>query len=273
MAKSRSRKKKAVTNTPAKPKELRLAINTALAASPQTPLRQRRWVRYLQRLFGAVVVLVGLIAGAYQLMGGPPWPTDPEIRPHDTADASSTLVLPFTIRNRSTLFDMNNVNMTCGVDLVMFSDASGATAAVENAAFSTGNLSIPANSTANYPCDASGLVQVRPDGSFILRDNLSTKGAVFKGPLTIRKMCMWIGGDYKIGPMNESFTSTIFKWPASQTSRQWIEGPTATNQDRPTTSAANDFDKIECRFVKGPIIYFKGTGLPLFVPDLFDRPR
>ena|SRR5271156_1755237 len=245
----------------------------------QTPSRSttpphRRWWRGAKWTTGTIVAILGLIASVYQLTGGPPWPADPEIYPHDTADGSS-LILPFILRNRSTLFDMKNVSMTCGIDLVAFSDANGHWGGIDSAAFFTGVISIPANSRpVNFPCDASSLLQVRPDGSLTIRDALSTRPSVFQAPIKIVKMCVWIGGDYKIGPMNWSFTSNVFKWPASQTNHQWIAGPTATDQDRPKTLPTNNFDDLECRpSVTGPYLYIKGFGPPQFLTDIRNRRR
>lgn len=231
----------------------------------QKPSRHYAW-----QVFVICATILGFLAVIDQFWGRP-WATDPEIHPHDSV-VDSSLVLPFTIRNRS-LFPMNNVAITCGVDLVAFGDADGHWGGAAGIAFYTGTISIPGNSLINYPCDASSLVQVRPDGTFGLRDTLSSKGTPFQSPLKILKMCIWIGGDYRIGPKSESFTSIIFKWPATQTNRQWIEGPTAVDQDRPKRMPSNNFDDLECSAaVLGPYGYIKGYGLPLFVPDILKRP-
>jgi hypothetical protein len=255
---------------------------TQQQSTTQRPTLQPRWRTRIYQYWWKptkwimifVVGVVGLLASIYQVGGGPPWPADPEIHPRDTADGSS-LILPFSVRNRSTLFDTNDVSMTCGIDLVAFSDANGHWAGADSAAFFTGVISIPANSSpVNYPCDASSLVQVHPDGSLAFRDTLSTGPSVLQAPIKILKMCVWVGGDYKIGPKTWSFTSNIFKWPASQTSHQWIEGPTATNQDRPKALPTNNFDDLECRpIVTGPYIYIKGFGPPQLLLDVRKRPR
>jgi len=223
-------------------------------------------------MVGLAISLLGLSAAVDQFWGRP-WPTDPEIHPQNPVGGSS-LVLPFTIRNKS-LWPMNNVAMTCGVDLVAFAGSNGQWGGADSIAFYTGTVSIPANSMINYPCDASSLVQLRQDGTFSLRDTLSTRGknTPFQSPLKILKMCIWIGGDYKIGPKSDSFTSILFKWPASQTDKQWIEGPTAVDQDRPKHMPTNNFDDLECRdAVSGPYVYIKGFGQPLLLPDVLKRP-
>jgi hypothetical protein len=63
--------------------------------------------------------LVGLVGSIYEIWG-PPWPTDPEIR-FQNALRESSFILPFSLRNKSIL-PMNNVAMTCGVDLYFFID-------------------------------------------------------------------------------------------------------------------------------------------------------
>jgi hypothetical protein len=173
----------------------------------------------------------------------------------------SSLVLGFTIANNSAFFPINDVSMTCGVDIAMFSDSAGQVIVVADAAFYTGKISIMSESVYNYPCDASGLVQVRQDGSITLRDTLSTKPTIIRPPIRILKMCIWIGMDYRIGISSWSYTSHIFKWPALQTIHQWIEGPTAIDQDRPKKMPSNEPDDVQCsdtQSQRGPYIYIKG---------------
>jgi hypothetical protein len=155
----------------------------------------------------------------------------------------------------------------------LFADIQGHWAGLDGVAFYTGTVSVPGNATINYPCDASSLLQVRSDGTFSLRDTLSTKVPTpLTPPVKIMKMCIWIGGDYKFGPLPEAFTSKLFKWPATHTSRQWIEGPTVRDQDRPTRMLSNNFDDLECRnAVDGPYVYIKGIGQPRFLPNILDR--
>jgi hypothetical protein len=225
---------------------------------------------------GIVVVatLIGLLGGVDYFFGRP-WPTDPEIHPHESV-AGSSLRLPFTIRNKS-LWPMNNVAMTCGIDVVLWEDAAGRRGGAAGIAFYTGIVSIPGNSTINYPCDATSLIQVKADGTFSLRDALATKAVIFTPPMNVLKMCIWVGGDYKVGPKSESFTSILFKWPASQANKQWIEGPIAADQDRPNPKPNpldNNPDDLECaNAVSGPYAYIKGYGLPLLMFDVLDRSR
>ena len=67
-----------------------------------------------RRLWKVVIVcgiLVGLVVGIRDLWA-PVWPTVPELTPGSTNEASP-LLLPFTISNKSGLFDLHDVHVTC----------------------------------------------------------------------------------------------------------------------------------------------------------------
>lgn len=205
----------------------------------QTPLQRtapphRRWWQSTKWAIGTVVAILGLIASVYQLTGGPPWPTKPEIHPHDTVNASS-LVLPFDVRNRSTLFGMT-AEFNCGVNLLYFTDAGGHTGLLRDAMFNVGSLSISRGAMANLPCDAATFVKIRPDGSLMLGypggQHMTTAPGGFRPPLTILKMCLWINGNYRLFGFRLPFTSLMFQWPAEPNQKQWIEGPIAFDTDQ-----------------------------------------
>jgi hypothetical protein len=185
-------------------------------------------IRWLTATTVALFAVIGGIVGIW----GPPWPTDPEIHPHDTTDGSS-LVLPFIVKNRSAFFDMLNVKFRCGIDLVYAEDSHGQRVGVRDTAFMSGVYSVPwGGSPINYPCDASDLLQVKEDGALTLRGSStvmqSNKPQHYYPPWKILKMCVWVGGEYKVmGRIPWSFTSMIFQWPATPKLHQWIEGPIA----------------------------------------------
>ena len=153
-------------------------------AKAATPWRRRIYQHLWEPTKWAAVILAGIagfLRALIQIGGGPPWPADPEIRPRDTTDGSS-FVLPFALRNRSTLFDMKNVSMTCGIDLVAFVDANRELGWRRcRCLFYRGYFDAGELAQYNYPCDASALVQVRPDGSLTFRDTMSTAHRCF-GP-------------------------------------------------------------------------------------------
>jgi hypothetical protein len=154
--------------------------------------------------------------------------TAPAIHPNNVLDASS-FIMPFSIINRSDLFSITNAELTCGVDLLYFADAEGKTGYVADMGFVTGRFSIPNDGPLAYQCNASQLAEILPDGRLSIRKSMNTKSGVFKPPLRIIMMCLWIGGDYKIwGIVPRRFTSTVFRWPTAKGVNQWIEGPLAT---------------------------------------------
>jgi hypothetical protein len=229
-----------------------------------------RWYDRAWQRFVIAATILGLLAVIDQFWGRP-WPVDPEIHPQNTMGESS-LILPFTVHNKS-IWPMNNVAMTCDVDFVAWQDAAERWGGADSIAFYTGIVSIPGRGTINYPCDASSLIQIK-DGTFSLRDTLSTKNMLIQPPTKVVKMCIWVGGDYRIGPKAISFTSILFKWPASQADKQWIEGPTMTDQDRPKPRPSNNFDDLECRgAVTGPYMYIKGYGNPVLLLNVLDRSK
>lgn len=237
-------------------------------ASPQRPsrgpLHRHRLVRAAKWLLGTLVAVVGVVAGVYQIGGGPPWPADPEIHPRDTSDSSS-LILPFLVTNPSILFGMD-VNFTCGIDLVYAKDATGTDLLVADAAFANGVYSLGPRETVNFPCDASRLLQVKNDGSLSLFGSSTAvgnkSGHFLEKPFQILKMCVWVGAQYKIAGIARNFRSKIFMWPAAQGHSQWIEGslvPEPPTVDGPPNRGA---DALRCSpTVRVPYIFVNGRGL------------
>lgn len=69
---------------------------------PPVSLRRRMWLP-TKRVVAAILALIGLIAGADQVVGGPPWPTSPDVIP-GPPDNSQAFNVPFTISNKSGFF-------------------------------------------------------------------------------------------------------------------------------------------------------------------------
>jgi len=225
MSKSRKRRRRSNTQGASAGQGSRIA---RLSTQPRRTLGLVIW-GWTKWTVPAAIAVFGLVASFYGIRGGPPWPSDPEIHPRDP----SSLVLPFKVRNTSGLVRMNELVFRCGVDFVYAEDAAGQTVAITGAAFVTGVApSISPNETAIYTCDASDLLEPRPDGTLSLF-GYSTKLAVYgsdqpilwKPPFHVLKMCVWIGGEYRWAWRKWSLTSQIFQWPASPSSLQWIEGP------------------------------------------------
>jgi hypothetical protein len=196
---------------------------------PQHSLGQAVW-GWTKWTVATLIVIFGVIGGVVGIWGRF-WPTDPDIHPRD----SSSLVLPFTIRNVTGFVHINEPHLRCGVDFVYAEDSAGQTVVITDAAFVSGfGPSISPGDSIVYTCNASDLLQPRANGTLSLFGS-STKLAVYGSdqpiiwhpPFRILKMCVWIGGEYRWAGRNWQFTSKIFQWPASPNSLQWIEGPIA----------------------------------------------
>ena len=104
--------------------------------------------------------------------------------------------------------------------------------------YSPNTVAIPHNKLVQYYCGAERYVHVQPDGSLIIGTEVplnlpkARASGVFRPPLTIVKMCMWIGGDYKIfGVVTHRFTTPIFQWPVEPGVNQWSEGAIVSDDD------------------------------------------
>lgn len=192
-------------------------------------LRPHLGVRFRLIVGLLVAVMIAVISVLANLVGliGPFWPTRPEVQFRDTVDAGS-FVLPFKMTNRSTLFNIENMHIACGVDLFYFIDVNGITGVLRDAKFDLGPMSIDRGSFINYPCTASSYLQLMPDYSFLIGlpagERMTSAPSNFRGPLRIVKMCLWISGTYKTFGYPISFSSKMFQWPATPGGHQWIEG-------------------------------------------------
>jgi hypothetical protein len=209
---------------------------TQLPPSPQSFLRVLRSHPWWIAVSG-LVVFVGAALGALSslsgLLGGPPWPVDPDIHFRDTNDGSS-LILAFDITNKSG-FRMPGVSFRCGVEHMEAIDALGHQVLVGGVAFFNGVKSI--STTGTFDCNAADLLKVRADGSLAFRNSsteLQSRGrTIYQAPWRIIKMCVWVGGTYNfMGLFFTEFTSHVFQWPAKPGSHQWREGP-FIGDDRP----------------------------------------
>jgi hypothetical protein len=205
--------------------------------SQSQPQPHRLLWRATKWTIATTVSVLGLLAVIDQLWGRP-WPTDPEIHPRDSVDAS-TFILPFVVRNKS-MFSMPDVEFRCGVQLLYFSDADGKTGIISGAAIASDPYTVPTSPPINYRCNASDLIDIKPDGSVTMRDSLGTMRGVMRAPLKILKMCVWVGGRYKFMGLRWTFRSQTFQWPAAPGKYQWIEGPMLIDPSAPQSSDAWD---------------------------------
>jgi hypothetical protein len=189
--------------------------------------RRTNLYRFLVRIV-EVAALLATFGSALVAFWGPFWPTEPEIGAHDTINASS-FVLPFKITNRSVLFPQNNIPVSCGIDLVYFTDAVHHLGFVKGVMLDPPPISIGRASVNNYPCSASEYIRVNDNGlleiGFENNVSIERREPILQRPLTILKMCMWISGFYNVLGFERHFSSKIFQWPAAPGQNQWIEGP------------------------------------------------
>jgi hypothetical protein len=231
-------------------------------SQPPAPMH-RRWWLVIAWIFGTIVVWLSLFAAIDQFWGRP-WPTAPEIHPLDFVSGTPLTHL-FKVQNKS-LFDMDNIEFTCGVDLMAFKDAYGHMGGGADMAFVNATYSIPCGQSINYSCDASRLVEAKPDGSLSYRQSMITKPGVFRPPLSISKMCLWVGGKYRLFGRNWTFRSIIFKWPSSQSDPHWVEGPIAQEVTQERAPLGDNVDALECSpTIQSPLMPFKGEGRPSLV--------
>ena len=198
-----------------------------------------------------VASIIGLVA--------PVWPTDPEIHPR-ASFSGNVSDIAFDAINASALFDIESAELVCGVDQAIFADASGRLIGSAGFAFVAGKTSIPARGKVTQQCDVFGSMHIGPGGSVTMRSILSTAPTGFTGPLQVRKICLWIGVNYKIFGTEKHFRSKIFQWPASQDDHSWIEARNVSEQTRKSMKIGD----IACGdAVRLPYNLFNGPGAPI----------
>ena len=219
------------------------------------------------------MVTLGLFALIYQLCGGPFWPASPVIHPHGAVDGAS-LILPFTVTDRSAVFAMPTVTFRCGVDLVWAADSMGQTVLLRHFAFLSDSYTVPSGSKpVNYDCDASALLRVEYGGTLSIKHYpglpQSDVAHVYYPPWQILKMCVWVGGSYKVaGFWPREFASGIFQWPAVRGSHQWLDGPVIQPAKKEDRLSGFVPDAPQCSAsVRFPYILVTGPDTLEIVPD------
>ena|GEM_PF-4860984 len=61
-----------------------------------------------------VALSIGVISGLSDILGGPLWPTPPTFSP-GLPSSGSPLAVPFDVTNKSSLFDIQNLKIDCGL--------------------------------------------------------------------------------------------------------------------------------------------------------------
>jgi len=86
-------------------------LRLAKTGQPRKIIRGTRW------LIGLIIGSLGLTATAYQLLGGPPWPTAPVFTPQPPSVASP-FDNPFDVTNKSGFADLYDLAITCRIVFV-----------------------------------------------------------------------------------------------------------------------------------------------------------
>ena len=220
------------------------------------------WFRKLVLSILAILIFAALsyVASVAGLIG-PLWPTDPEVHPRALVSRKVSDIA-FDAINASALFAIENAELICGVDQAIFEDGSGLVIGSAGFAFVTGKTSIPARSKISHQCDVFGSMQIGPGGSVTMRSILATAPTGFSGPLKVKKICLWIGTNYKVFGVEKHFRSKIFQWPASQDDPSWVEAPIVGEPTRKSKKIAD----IECgNAVRLPYNLFNVPGAPTLV--------
>lgn len=81
-----------------------------------------------------------------------------------------------------------------------------------------------------------------------MRDILkSGSNVAIKPPVTIKKVCIWVGVDYRLVDLIPIETnSLVFQWPEAPGGHSWLEGPTL----KPTPASPGAFTQEQQNFYK-----------------------
>ena len=196
---------------------------------PQRPVRSTRRQRLLQNLltstWARLAAAVGFAAGIVGI-GDWSWAvyqnTLPDITARDS-DTDSTFLLPIIVQNRSTVLDMKNVELKCGIGTFFLGNGKQTMMMVAGLVSSQSHAVIPAGHPINFSCDASSLVKFEgAKGISILgmHSDLPVEPMKITGINTtveIRYVTLGWGRIYRSDPFN---------WTCTPERCHWTKGPT-----------------------------------------------
>jgi hypothetical protein len=196
MPRSRVRKKKPVVVSSSKG-----TPGGGKRASTKLPMsKHRKWSLVVKSVAALAFTALGAIASFYQLAGGPPWPTTPEIDP-GPPDNSQAFDVPFMISNRSAVFD----DFVTAIYCVM------ADVELENG----GKLR-------DVPIQASGQ-------TIILHSSTRPFTCWFPvSPKNVKSATMWISISYKFRFLREWTPDAVaepFTWDTRANPPRWLKNP------------------------------------------------
>jgi len=215
------------------------------------PSRTQKILSFLVRPWSITVEVLSLIA-ALVVFFEIYIHTVPDIAARDS-DPTSSFVLPFKVANKSLIFDMNSVTLTCGIELAVFENEAKQKYGVGDVILDADKKieKIGRNSSANYNCDASGVLRAQTDGALVL-GGLKTPPGATNSKLTLVAMCIWIGAKYKTAGFQRAFQSDIWGWYVTPDGHhQWIEGPLAGGMSK---------EYLCERHIEGPFMRLQSGG-------------
>jgi hypothetical protein len=185
--------------------------------------------RVVEWTIGTLAAVLALGLTAYSA-AGPFWPTPPEIVLQD-GDRSSSVPLAFNIVSHNKFFPVDEARLVCHLDLLYFVDTENKTGIERDAEFVGPTIRVPST----YDC-GSDFVRVKQDGSveFGLPNGSSmhTQPGAFKGPVTVVKMCVMIGGSYVSRGFTGSVPTVGYQWPRAPRGTGWIREPITFDVDQ-----------------------------------------
>ena len=149
--------------------------------------------------------------------------TFPEVTARNS-ETDSTFLLPFILQNKSTVFDMKNVELTCGIGTFIL--GNGKQTIVTVAGFTSSQLSavIPAGHPADFPCDASKLVKFEgAKGIDIMGLHTDLPGIE---PMKITGIQVTVGMRIPNIGLEPNLPFRSFDWTCTPQGCHWTKGPT-----------------------------------------------
>jgi hypothetical protein len=180
---------------PTKSKKSQLHHQTWLRA-----IRAHPWWVAAWSLVAGLSLIVGLLSGLDSILGGPIWPTDPDIHPAGS-DPGSPFSLPFSVTNKSVIFPDKASRITC---LLVNMETRGNNT-FKNTEITVGpEKDIKPTETVNFSCG----IAVPPN-------------YVVSAQLQIRMK-------YRISifgiSVQQIYTSNLFSWVRTSDGGRWIVG-------------------------------------------------
>jgi hypothetical protein len=192
---------------------------------PQRAISKTRWQKLSEGLFGTTLAKLRTSIVAAVPAGLAVWAayqnTIPDVAARDTEDAS--YVLPFVVMNKSVLFDMTDVAITCGFGSFFLQDQAGHTVSmVASLMSSQKDVRIAASQQVNFPCDVSGLIGYEVP--------MSVRGPRLNAPrepakLTVTHITTRVTIKYTTAHLwHRSFASDTFVWDKDAKGFHWVRG-------------------------------------------------